>query len=327
MSKLRCIVFDGDRVSPDGDEVEKVFDQDVVKIGRLESSHLRLEGVARMHAVLARAPEGWRVIDLGSSVGTKLDGRFVDKNEWLGQKGRLEFGRWIMTYEVVGTEGDGVKRDRVSEARERLGNLLEPDDGHHEKLARSLIDEMKKLSPDSAKAGEKILAMWSLRSPEQKRKFLRLAINVIREHREGHEIVQRQMVAGMLRLGPEGVAEIYELEPAQALVQARESLVAIAQAKDALETLNKLNLRETVKSVPRDDPESKQSLAEFLAGHQDLEELLQQEVTQHFSVLTACISRAGGHTLTHRERVELKKAFEQVRKAAEGQAASGPTSG
>lgn len=56
--------------------------EDVVKVGKLPSSHLCLEGdsVSRMHAVIEATAEGSvRVIDLGSAAGTLLNGKKVDK--------------------------------------------------------------------------------------------------------------------------------------------------------------------------------------------------------------------------------------------------------
>ena len=61
-----------------GDELveTKSLTQDVIKIGKLKSSHLCLddEAVARMHAVIEVSGSDVRVIDLGSSTGTILNG-------------------------------------------------------------------------------------------------------------------------------------------------------------------------------------------------------------------------------------------------------------
>ncbi len=57
--------------------------RDVIKIGRLPSSHLRLDDadVSRMHAVIESSPEGVFVIDLGSASGTILNGQKINKAE------------------------------------------------------------------------------------------------------------------------------------------------------------------------------------------------------------------------------------------------------
>ncbi len=53
--------------------------QDVIKIGRDQKSHLRVEdeGVARMHAVIEAKPDDVQIIDLGS--GTQVNGQPVNK--------------------------------------------------------------------------------------------------------------------------------------------------------------------------------------------------------------------------------------------------------
>ena len=52
--------------------------QDVIKIGKLDSSHLKIEddGVSRMHSVIERSPTGEVfIIDLGSATGTIVNGQ------------------------------------------------------------------------------------------------------------------------------------------------------------------------------------------------------------------------------------------------------------
>jgi TonB family protein len=72
----------------------QTLDQDVIKIGKLKSSHLCLddEAVARMHAVIEVSGDEVRIIDLGSSSGTLLNGQRVDKNAPLNDNDVLEFG-------------------------------------------------------------------------------------------------------------------------------------------------------------------------------------------------------------------------------------------
>ncbi len=56
--------------------------QDVIKIGRLPSSHLHIddEAVARMHAVIEVQGDHLRLVDLGSTLGTSVNGRRVNKS-------------------------------------------------------------------------------------------------------------------------------------------------------------------------------------------------------------------------------------------------------
>src|SRR5437773_4562003 len=56
--------------------------QDIIKIGKLASSHLRLddESVSRMHAVIeVTGPDEIYIIDLGSNRGTVVNGQKVNK--------------------------------------------------------------------------------------------------------------------------------------------------------------------------------------------------------------------------------------------------------
>src|SRR5438477_9453764 len=71
---------------------EEVLAQDVIKIGKLASSHLRLddETVSRMHAVIeASGPNEIHVVDLGSTRGTTVNGERITK-------ARLQSGDEIM---------------------------------------------------------------------------------------------------------------------------------------------------------------------------------------------------------------------------------------
>lgn len=75
------------------------FNQDVIKIGRLEGSSLVLkdDSVARMHAVIEVSGEQVRVIDLGSDAGTILNGVRVDKNEEVQHGDQLQIGVFTLT--------------------------------------------------------------------------------------------------------------------------------------------------------------------------------------------------------------------------------------
>lgn len=73
---------------------EVLLEKEVVKIGRAESAHLRLDdpAVSRMHAVIeAATKDEIAIIDLGSSEGTRVNGRKVAKTKlvqgdeiWIG---------------------------------------------------------------------------------------------------------------------------------------------------------------------------------------------------------------------------------------------------
>ena len=60
------------------------LDETPIKIGKLPSSHLRIEDaqVSRIHAVIEPArDDGFHIIDLGSSSGTFVNGEKVTKQK------------------------------------------------------------------------------------------------------------------------------------------------------------------------------------------------------------------------------------------------------
>ena len=84
---IRFEIYKGDNLVR-----EEVLAQDVIKIGKLASSHLRLddETVSRMHAVIeATSPDDINVVDLGSTRGTTVNGERITK-------ARLQSGDEIM---------------------------------------------------------------------------------------------------------------------------------------------------------------------------------------------------------------------------------------
>src|SRR6266481_3628124 len=72
------------KVDPKGDQFVRTetLTQDIIKVGKLSSSHLRIddEAVSRMHAVIEIAGPGEiYIIDLGSTKGTLVNGQKVNK--------------------------------------------------------------------------------------------------------------------------------------------------------------------------------------------------------------------------------------------------------
>lgn len=81
----------------------ETLDQDVIKVGKLASSHLRLDdpNVSRIHAVIERAADGtFSVIDLGSATGTFVNGEKVTKAS-LNAGDQLQFGDTVIRVEIV----------------------------------------------------------------------------------------------------------------------------------------------------------------------------------------------------------------------------------
>src|SRR6478609_4236139 len=78
------LTFEIYRIDPKGDQYVRTetLTQDIIKVGKLSSSHLRIddEAVSRMHAVIEIAGPGEiYIIDLGSTKGTLVNGQKVNK--------------------------------------------------------------------------------------------------------------------------------------------------------------------------------------------------------------------------------------------------------
>jgi TonB family protein len=87
---------------------EEILNQDVIKVGKLASSHLRLdeETVSRMHAVIEIAgPDDVSLIDLGSTRGTTVNGERITKTR-LQSGDEMTFGdaRVVVTFLPVAVE-------------------------------------------------------------------------------------------------------------------------------------------------------------------------------------------------------------------------------
>lgn len=79
--QIRWISFD--LTHGDGSTGTQLFKQDIIKIGKLASSHLQIsdDGVSRMHAVVEIEPDAVYIIDLGSVTGTFVNGKKINKCE------------------------------------------------------------------------------------------------------------------------------------------------------------------------------------------------------------------------------------------------------
>ena len=71
---------------PDGAERTFLSEEPVLKVGRLEKSHLRLDhpDVSRIHAVMENDADGLTLIDLGSAGGTQVNGAPITKAHLAG---------------------------------------------------------------------------------------------------------------------------------------------------------------------------------------------------------------------------------------------------
>lgn len=93
------------RIFHNGELVDtRSFEQEVIKLGRLASSHLRLEddAVGRMHAVIELGPGGdVRLIDLGSAAGTAVNGVAIDRNQALSSGDVIEVGAYRLEVAIA----------------------------------------------------------------------------------------------------------------------------------------------------------------------------------------------------------------------------------
>src|SRR5579864_5058505 len=73
------------KIDPKGDQFVRTetLTLDIIKVGKLSSSHLRIddEDVSRMHAVIeVTSPTEINIIDLGSTKGTVVNGQKINKS-------------------------------------------------------------------------------------------------------------------------------------------------------------------------------------------------------------------------------------------------------
>jgi len=103
----------------------RTFDQPVVKLGKLKSSHLCLphDDIARMHAVVEVTGSDLRLVDLGSTCGVSINGQRVVKSAALRSGDVLGVGPYSIHVEATQTrkvatprrEADETIRDSVLE--------------------------------------------------------------------------------------------------------------------------------------------------------------------------------------------------------------------
>lgn len=286
---------------------EHAFDQDVVKVGKLQSSHLMLddEGVSRMHAVLERSADVWRLIDLGSAGGSYLDGERVERNAVLPKEGTLSFGQFDVKYVIGATSLADVVDDEAKVRFEMAAH------DHHHALMESLMAELERAAPRSHRSASFMQKGWHLFDDEKKRKYLRLMVQTIRETREESAAFERRSAAAMLALGPKGIEDIYDLEPEEALAKARHTLHEMTQAKASLELLREMDLLTSVTQASEAakglGQKGSQGLAQFKRGHADLVDNLETSLAAGSTIVLACISRAGGSSMSDEERAQLRE--------------------
>src|ERR1700722_10488716 len=92
---------------------------DLLRIGRLDPLEIVLDdnSVSRYHAEVRVTERGWRVRDLGSTNGTRLNGVRLGNGQWpLRPRGLLQFGEVAVVVESIEEESVVEKKVEADEA-------------------------------------------------------------------------------------------------------------------------------------------------------------------------------------------------------------------
>lgn len=315
------------KIYADGDPIGDVsYDQDVIKIGRLKSSHLHLDGdgVSRMHAVIERSPTGYHLLDLNSVRGCSLNGTRINKSTPLPKKGTLAIGSFKIEFELdegpetVDIPSIASKHVSFDNAIGDVEKLL--GESHHRALYSSLLDELERLESASVTEARKMLAIWPRFEDDRKRKVLRLLIKEIRSCRLANKLLQRKRVATMLNLGMEGMEAIYRLDPETALEKAHETIMDMAISKSALDMLTAMGLDMNIEKAfkelpPHEQDKQRKDVEGFVEVHAKLADRLQTSIVAGASLIPAYLFRAGGREASDEDRFQWKAAFDQIKAA------------
>lgn len=79
-----------------------VLDTDTLKIGRQASCRVVFNdsNVSREHAQMRRTSDGWKVLDLGSTNGTKINGAKIAEEQLLVNGDEIDFGTSSARFEI-----------------------------------------------------------------------------------------------------------------------------------------------------------------------------------------------------------------------------------
>jgi putative nucleotidyltransferase with HDIG domain len=135
---------------------------ELLRVGRLETLEVVLEdsSVSRHHAEVRATERGWRVRDLGSTNGTRLNGVRLSNGQWpLRPRDLIQFGEVAVVVETLANEAD-----RNTPAPSDSGITPPPPaDLRVEAATRSSLDQaLENLALDGnrcPRAGEQLLAL------------------------------------------------------------------------------------------------------------------------------------------------------------------------
>ena len=79
-----------------------LLDRDTIKVGRQATCRVAFNdsNVSREHAQLRRGPDGWMILDLGSTNGTKINGIKISDEQLLVNGDQIAFGTSIARFEI-----------------------------------------------------------------------------------------------------------------------------------------------------------------------------------------------------------------------------------
>ncbi len=85
------------------DGTSHVLDGDRVRVGRQATCGVVIQdpNVSREHAQLRRGPSGWTVLDLGSTNGTRINGRGASGEQLLASGDEVAFGSVTVRFEIA----------------------------------------------------------------------------------------------------------------------------------------------------------------------------------------------------------------------------------
>lgn len=79
-----------------------LLDGETIKVGRQATCRVAFDdsNVSREHAQLRRGPDGWMILDLGSTNGTKINGLKISAEQLLVNGDEIAFGTSIARFEI-----------------------------------------------------------------------------------------------------------------------------------------------------------------------------------------------------------------------------------
>lgn len=136
--------------------------RDLLRVGRLDPLEIVLDdnSVSRYHAEVRATDHGWRVRDLGSTNGTRLNGVRLGNGHWpLQVRDLLQFGEIALVVETLENDADS----RETPSSDGTATQQTPSDLRIEATAKASCDQaLTNLAFDASnghRAGEQLMAL------------------------------------------------------------------------------------------------------------------------------------------------------------------------